>query len=600
LFRDGYLRLATSSAVTVPSPTITPSATTVSPGATISFTVAGGPGNRSDWVGLYPTSAADGAFVAWQYLNGSMTLPIGGVTGATLQFTAPVVGGIYNVRLFRDGYLRLATSSAVDVPAPTVTLAAATVGPGAAIGFTVAGGPGQTRDWVGLYETSAPDGRFLQWQFLNGSMAVPVAGVTGATLQFTAPADPMARTYHVRLFSNGYTRLATSGSVTVPSSTLSAVGYASGLSVPIGFVQDPMDPTVQYVVQQAGQIRVIKSGVLQSTDFLNLSAQITCCGERGLLGLAFPPDYATSRRFYVNFTNRDGHTVVARFKRSISNPLVADTSTQLNLRWGGSSGLRYIVRPGFGNHNGGHMVFGPDGYLYIGTGDGGSGNDPGNRAQNPATLLGKMLRIDVNVADTDLEGYVVPVGNPFVATPPALPEIWAFGLRNPWKFSFDDGPGGTNGLTIGDVGQNAWEEVDFEPANRGGRNYGWVHREGAHPTPGVTRAPTPGAPVTLTDPVIEYDHSAGRSITGGFVYRGAALGAAFNGRYFFADFVRGRVWSVLVGVGQGGELTASSLIEHTAALGGAVGNTSAFGRDTAGELYLVQYGGNIVKLVLGP
>jgi glucose/arabinose dehydrogenase len=250
--------------------------------------------------------------------------------------------------------------------------------------------------------------------------------------------------------------------------------------------------------------------------------------------------------------------------------LIADTDTpQVNLQWGGPGGFRYIAQP-FANHNGGHMVFGPDGYLYIGMGDGGSGNDPFDNAQNPAKLLGKMLRVDVNVSDVDAEGYVVPSDNPFVSAPPTLPEIWDFGLRNPWKFSFDDGPGGTNALTIGDVGQGTWEEVDFEPANHGGRNYGWVLREGAHPTPGVMVPPTPGAPATLTDPVIEYDHSVGNSITGGFVYRGVALGPAFDGRYFFADFVRGRIWSVLVQVAPTGELTASNMIEHTAALGGAV------------------------------
>jgi glucose/arabinose dehydrogenase len=602
LFSNGYVRLATSSAVNVPAPTVTLAGGTVSPGATISFTVAGGPGNVTDWVGLYPTSAADGEFIAWQYLNGLMTPPTGGVAGATLLFAAPVMPGNYNIRLFSHGWVRLATSVAVNVPAPTVTLAATTVNPGAAISFTVAGGPGKATDWVGLYETSATDGAFLQWQYLDGLMTIPTSGVAGATLQFTAPTDPMTRTYDVRLFSSGYVRLATSGSVTVPAAALASVTYVTGLNMPIGFVQDPADPTVQYAIEQPGKIRVIKSGVVQSASFLDLAAQISCCGERGLLGLAFPPDYARSGRFYVNFTNPAGDTVVARLNRSTSNPLVADTSSRLDLRWDGSSGSRFIVQP-FANHNGGHIVFGPDGYLYIGMGDGGAGNDPFNNAQNPASLLGKMLRIDVNVADANLEGYVVPSDNPFVSTPPALPEIWDFGLRNPWQFSFDVGPGGTNALTIGDVGQDSWEEVDFEPANRGGRNYGWAQREGAHPTPGrMATPPTPGAPTTLIDPVVEYNHSVGNCIVGGFVYRGAALDSAFDGRYFFADYVRGRVWSVLVGVGPGGELTASNMIEHTAALGGGpgLGFITAFGRDAAGELYVVLYAGSVLKIVAGP
>ena len=203
-----------------------------------------------------------------------------------------------------------------------------------------------------------------------------------------------------------------------------------------------------------------------AADFLDLRSAVLCCGEQGLLSLVFPPDAATSNRFYVNFTSKpDGNTVVARFTRS-GDPLVADPTSRFDLVW--PDGQAFIEQP-FGNHNGGHMAFGPDGFLYIGLGDGGSGNDPGHRAQNPQSLLGKILRIDVNVPDANTKGYVVPASNPFVDHLPitALTEIWAFGMRNPWRFTFDDVTrGGTGALVIGDVGQDNWEEIDYEPAAR--------------------------------------------------------------------------------------------------------------------------------------
>jgi glucose/arabinose dehydrogenase len=262
--------------------------------------------------------------------------------------------------------------------------------------------------------------------------------------------------------------------------TLRARVYASGFAFPLAFVQDPVNRDVQFVVEQAGRIRAVRGGVVLDADFLDLRGAVLSGGERGLLGLAFAPD-AGSGRFFVNFTDRAGNTVVARFRRS-SNPLVADPASRFDLRWGG--GQAFIAQP-FANHNGGHLLFGPDGALYVGMGDGGSANDPDHRAQNPRELLGKMLRIDVNVADGDPNGYRVPPDNPFVnAGPPGTrPEIWAFGLRNPWRYSFDDpSRNGTGALIVGDVGQDRWEEIDYEPRGRGGRNYGWRNREGAHTT----------------------------------------------------------------------------------------------------------------------
>jgi glucose/arabinose dehydrogenase len=363
--------------------------------------------------------------------------------------------------------------------------------------------------------------------------------------------------------------------------------YSSGFSTPIAFVQDPDDRTTQFVVQQDGRIRVVRSGSPAPTDFINLSGTIVSGGEQGLLGLVFPPDAATSRRFFVNFTNRAGDTVVARLRRS-TDPLVADASSRFDLRWG-AAGTVFIGQP-FANHNGGHLAFGPDGFLYIGLGDGGSGNDPGHRAQNPATLLGKMLRIDVNVPDSHPAGYQVPADNPFVrgGPPGVLPEIWSFGLRNPWRYTFDDpSRGGTGALVIGDVGQNQFEEIDYEPANRGGRNYGWRNREGAHDN--VTSSPVAFGP--LAEPIHEYTHSVGQSVTGGSVYRGGVLPAEFRGRYFFADFITGRVWSLGLALDGTGEARTVNVTEHTSELSntGSLGNISSFGVDADGELYLVGY-----------
>jgi glucose/arabinose dehydrogenase len=377
---------------------------------------------------------------------------------------------------------------------------------------------------------------------------------------------------------------------------LRAESVVTGLSAPVAMVQDPTNPSVQFVVEQRGRIRVVRGGALEPTDFLNLSASIASGGERGLLGLAAAPDYASTGRFFVNFTNPSGHTVIARFLRSRDNPLVADASTRFDLRWPGGS--RFISQP-FSNHNGGTLVFGPDGYLYVGMGDGGSGNDPGHRAQSPTTLLGKMLRINVGVPDSDPDGYEVPPDNPFLDGDPiaALPEIWAFGLRNPWKFSFDDpAGGGTGALFIADVGQNSREEVNHEPAGQGGRNYGWRNREGTRTN--VTSLPPAYGP--LTSPILEYERSVGRSITGGFVYRGRALGREFRGRYFFADFITGRVWSVRILADGTGGVTAGDLVEHTAELGGrpVLGMISSFGVDADGELFILSHDRGVLLRLL--
>ena len=369
-----------------------------------------------------------------------------------------------------------------------------------------------------------------------------------------------------------------------------------GLSALVAFVPDPAQPGMAYAVQQNGLVVTIQGTAALPAPFLDLRSAISTGGERGLLGMAFAPD-PSSGRVFVNFTNINGDTVIARFSRSTANPRAVDPSSRFDLRW--PNGNRFITQP-FANHNGGNLAFGSDGYLYIGLGDGGSGNDPNNNAQNPNSLLGKMLRIDVGVADSDPAGYRIPPDNPFVRGVPiaALGEIWAFGLRNPWRYSFDNAAlGGSGGLFIGDVGQDTREEIDAAPAGRGGQNYGWRVREGTIATPGIGAASPAFAP--LTEPLIDYGHSSGSAVTGGYVYRGRALGSEYFGRYFFADSGSGRLWSVAWQLDPAtGRATATGTVDHSAEIG-ALGSIVSFAEDSSGELYLVLYSGRIVKLVRG-
>jgi len=379
---------------------------------------------------------------------------------------------------------------------------------------------------------------------------------------------------------------------------LQLVPYVTGLNAPVGFVQDPADPSVQYVIEQGGRIRVIQSGALLPTPFLDVSSLISCCVEQGLLGLAFPPDYASSRRFFVNYTNAAGNTVVARYLRSASNRLVADPSSWFPLRWLGASTV--IIQP-FANHNGGHLAFGPDGYLYIGMGDGGGAvNDAQNNSQNPLSLLGKMLRIDVNVPLDHPDGYLIPPDNPWAFSSAVLREIWAFGLRNPWKFSFDPpSRGGSGALYIGDVGQSKWEEIDYVPPGFGGKNFGWRIYEGREANPGPFVPSDLHAPTLFFDePLNEYPNPPGAAVIGGVVYHGSAMRSVYRGRYFYGDLY-GRVWSLVAEPFEGTAILRSS-VEHTDELGGPdkAAVLTAFGTDASGEIYLVNYSrGTILKLV---
>lgn len=372
---------------------------------------------------------------------------------------------------------------------------------------------------------------------------------------------------------------------------------AEGFSRPVAIVADPLSPNTLIVVEQPGVARVVVDGVVQPTPFLDLTSEVKHENEQGFLGLAFSPD---GSRVFVQFTKRRnpdldiGDTVVARFRRS-ADPLVLDPASRFDLIWPG--GQPFIAQPS-GVHKGGNLMFGPDGYLYIGLGDGGAFGDHPNSSQGAFSLLGKMLRIDVNVPDSHPTGYVVPPTNPFIDNEPipALHEIWSFGWRNPWRYSFDDfGPGATGALIVGDVGLDSREEIDYEPAGRGGRNYGWYLREGTIATPVVNPGREP-AYLPLTEPLVDYPRTVGRSVTGGFVYRGSALPSYYRGRYFVADFFGG-VYSVGLTIDTAGEARVADVLIHSDELGNPR-LIATFGRGLDGELYFSTFvGGRVFKIV---
>jgi glucose/arabinose dehydrogenase len=342
---------------------------------------------------------------------------------------------------------------------------------------------------------------------------------------------------------------------------------ATALTNPIGITHAGDNSGRLFITLQGGQIVIFDGVQVLATPFLDISSLLSCCGEQGLLGLAFHPNYEVNGFFYVNYTNLKGNTVVARYHVS-ADPNVADRASGVVL-------LRQF-QP-FANHNGGQLQFGPDGFLYIGLGDGGSGGDPGNRAQKLSTLLGKILRINVNGPLP----YAIPPGNPFVGTPGARPEIWAYGLRNPWRFSFDRK---TGNLFIGDVGQASFEEVDLQKAtSHGGENYGWHRMEGKHCFNPATNC-NDGS---LKLPILEYSHTKGCAIIGGYVYRGSAI-PQLAGAYLYGDFCNGRIWGARFVRGVGWR---TNLLQDTNA------QISAFGEDQNGELYFADVLGGTVNQI---
>ena len=316
-----------------------------------------------------------------------------------------------------------------------------------------------------------------------------------------------------------------------------------------------------YVVQQSGRVVIYDRGRKRAAPFLNVSGLISSGGERGLLGFAFHPQYKRNGHFFVNYTDRAGNTRVVEYRRRNAN--------RANPR---SARVLMRINQPASNHNGGHLAFGPDGFLYIGTGDGGGAGDPVRAGQNRASLLGKLLRIDVN-GRTARRGYRIPSSNPFRGG--AAPEVYHYGLRNPWRFSFDRRRGD---LWIGDVGQNAIEEISFRRAGTpGGANFGWNAFEGRQRFGGTLRG---GRHVP---PVAQYSHAQGCSITGGYVYRGNRV-RSLRGRYVAADFCTGRVWSMLAGPRPRG------FTEITGRLNRRLGSVTSFGEGSNGDLYVISGG----------
>jgi len=356
------------------------------------------------------------------------------------------------------------------------------------------------------------------------------------------------------------------GPAPAPARGITLQPVASGLRDPL-YLTAPIGDARLFVVEQPGRIRVIRGGRMLPRPFLDLTALVEYGGERGLLSMAFHPRYRDNGRFFVNYTDRSGNTRVEGFRVG-PDPDVADPSTRQ---------LILEVDQPYANHNGGHILFGPDGKLYVGMGDGGSAGDPHGNGQNRATLLGDLLRLDVDHG----EPYSIPSDNPFARTPGMRGEIWAWGLRNPWRFCFDAGL-----LYIADVGQNHWEEIDIVGSRRGGLNFGWNRMEGAH----CFRSPTCDR-TGLVLPALEYGHGEGCSVTGGFVYRGRAL-PSLVGHYFYADYCSGWVRSFRWEQGVVREHREWSLPSH--------GPITSFGLDAAGELYLVCGDGRVWRFVPAP
>lgn len=339
-----------------------------------------------------------------------------------------------------------------------------------------------------------------------------------------------------------------------PAATISLSQVAEGFTSPVAISHAGDGSGRLFVAEQGGVIRIVRNGVVASQPFLDISGLVTAGGEQGLLGIAFPPGFALRQNFYLNYTNRTGigNTVIARFSVG-STPDLADPASRQE--------LLTIAQP-FANHNGGQLAFGPDDFLYIGSGDGGSGGDPQGNGQNTAALLGKILRLDVL---SGVSPYGIPGGNPFGN------EVWAYGLRNPWRFSFDRQ---TGDLFVADVGQGAREEINFLPAGSGtGANLGWNIMEGS-----LCFLTATCSSAGLTLPVAEYDHSSGDcSVTGGHVYRGSS--ASLRGTYLYGDFCSGRIWGLRHnGLAWDNVLLLSSGLQ-----------ISTFGEDESGELYVADY-----------
>ena len=442
---------------------------------------------------------------------------------------------------------------------------------------------------------SDPEGKPVSYTLTGGADMSRFIMTSAGALQFLSPPDFEGPTdanadnvYLVSITASDGTQTATlplSVTVTdVTGATLRVRRVATGMDFPIFLAPVPDSTGRVFVVERAGLIRLLSpaNGAIAATPFLDVTGQVSTDGERGLLGFATAPDFATSGRFYVYLTVPDGTIEVRRYQTIANNRDQADPAS-------GDAILR-IAHPR-SNHNGGWIGFGPDGMLYVATGDGGGTGDPDNNGQNRGTLLGKILRIDPSSDGFPTDAnrdYAIPAGNPFTA--PNAPEVWAYGLRNPFRNSFDPL---TGHLYIGDVGQGAVEEIDLARAGEAGLNFGWPIMEGTQPYRGP--ANTPG----LTAPIAEYSHGTGAregsSVTGGVVYRGPL--ESLGGEYLFGDFVQPNLWSIQTGVILQGTTIPSTRFRlrnaNFAPTAGTIDNVVAFGTDSANNVYIVDFDGDI-------
>ena len=377
------------------------------------------------------------------------------------------------------------------------------------------------------------------------------------------------------------------------SISLSSELVSDGFKKPVFVISYPTDASILYVVEQAGKVIVLDSGQKKSKPFFNINKRVVNPfrpgDERGLLGFAFHPDHENNKKFYINYIDNDGHTIVSEF--IAQSKYKADHNSERVL-------LR-LEQP-YGNHNGGHIEFGNDGYLYIAIGDGGAAGDPLDSGQDLTSLFGKVIRIDINGSP-----YSIPKSNPFYGIKNAREEVWAWGLRNVWRFSFDKK---TGDIYYGDVGQNKWEEVNFEPASSsGGNNYGWRQMEASYCFEPKENCKRDG----MVLPIIEYPNDAyhpafalgrknqlnveGCSVTGGYVYRGEKL-KGFKGVYFFGDYCSGNIWSFKVKDGKANEFK-NRTEEINIADGEFTNYISSFGQDADGEIYIVDYNGAVYKII---
>jgi glucose/arabinose dehydrogenase len=343
---------------------------------------------------------------------------------------------------------------------------------------------------------------------------------------------------------------------------LTLTPFVDGLELPV-FITPVIGSNDKYfVLEKVGRVRVVENGVVSETPVLDIENLVSTGNEQGLLGITLHPNYQSNGYIFLNYTDEAGDTQIVRYQ--VSSDVADPTSAQTILS---------VDQP-HSNHNAGMMAFGPDGYLYAVMGDGGSGGDPYALGQDMTSLLGKMLRIDVDNGDP----YAIPQDNPFVGQESVRPEIWSYGWRNPWRFSFDRE---TGDMWLGDVGQNAFEEISFQAAGQGGGNYGWRCREALHEFDMSENCEGK----TFIDPVLEYDHSQGASVTGGYVYRGSAI-PELQGRYVYGDFTNGYIWLA----SQQDGAWATALWQDTDL------NISSFGEDANGELFVIDYNGAIYKL----